>query len=313
MSDRPTLLEMIRAPFLIAIIVPLVIGTITAVLIQGEFNTLGFIFALMIGLSLHISTNVYNDIYDTLQGADDSSTKENDYSGGSGVLVNDPELLDKMFLIARTGIIVGVIGGLLLMLIVDRRLWPLLVSILVISIFLSKYYTASPFKLAYRGFGEIAVWIGFGPLAVLLASVGQNLGIYPLIIAIMPITGLSTLFLVWMGEIVDLETDKEAGKRGLVIRLGRKRSLYAFSFIHAFALLNVIYLAIYMMNPGYPLLLAVLPHALLFPKFWSYAKHGTDNPNKLKKASQINFRIFILFSAALMIGFTIDLLTKLIF
>ncbi|MFW6041044.1 MAG: prenyltransferase, partial [Thermoplasmatota archaeon] len=212
MSDKPGFLEMIRAPFLFAIIVPLVIGTITSVSITNKFHIIGFLLVFIIGISLHISTNVYNDIYDTLQGADNNLSKESDYSGGSGILVDHPDLFPKMFLIARSGIIVGVAGGIILLFFIDKRLWPFLITIIGISAFLSKFYTAPPFKFAYRGLGEIFVWLGFGPFAILLASIGQNLGIHPTILVLMPITGLSTLFIVWMGEMVDFETDKFAGK-----------------------------------------------------------------------------------------------------
>lgn len=45
----------------------------------------------------------------------------------------------------------------------------------MISAFLSKYYTAAPIKLGYRGFGEILVWFNFGPMAIALAGLSQNM------------------------------------------------------------------------------------------------------------------------------------------
>ncbi|MGM0510801.1 MAG: prenyltransferase, partial [Thermoplasmatota archaeon] len=218
-EKEPGFLEMIRAPFLFAIIVPLFSGTLVSVSITGEFNLVGFLLVLVIGISLHITTNVYNDIYDTKQGADNQSSMKSEFSGGSGILVERPGILPKMFSIARGGIVIGIMGSFLLMFFIEQRLWLNLWIIIGICVFLSKYYTAAPIKFAYRGLGEIIVWIGFGPLAVLLAGIGQNLFYHPVLLSITPITGLGTLFIVWMGEMVDLPTDRDGGKHGLVARM----------------------------------------------------------------------------------------------
>ncbi len=306
-----SLLEMVRAPFLSAIIFPLVLGTLIAVSITGSFNLVGYILAMVIGVSLHISTNVYNDIYDTKQGADDLDSQKSDYSGGSGILVNEPGLEETMFLIARSGIVVGLLATVLLSFFVDPALWPYLVLIFIVSSFLSKYYTAPPFKFAYRGMGEIMVWLGFGPLAILLASVGQNLGLHPVIITAMPITGLSTLFIVWMGEMIDLKTDRAAGKRGLVARFGKKKGAIGYIFIHVVAVINVVILGLYMMNPGWPLLIAILPHAYLLPRNWMKIREGLFDDEVMTEVSRSNFLIYASFSLTLLLGAGLDLWLRL--
>ena len=79
-----------------------------------------------------------------------------------------------------------------------------------LSAFLSKYYTAAPIKLAYRGMGELFVWLAFGPMAILLAAVGQNVGFHTYIIAGLAVTGLSTLSILLIGQLIDtLEFEPE--------------------------------------------------------------------------------------------------------
>ena len=69
-SQMPTYFEMIRAPFLTSIFAPLIAGTLLAVIASGSFNLLGLILVFIMGTALHSATNVYNDIYDTIQGTD---------------------------------------------------------------------------------------------------------------------------------------------------------------------------------------------------------------------------------------------------
>ncbi|MFW6196447.1 MAG: prenyltransferase [Thermoplasmatota archaeon] len=312
-NEKPGILDMIRAPFLFAIIVPLVSGTLVSISITGNFNLIGFVLIFIIGISLHITTNVYNDIYDTKQGADNKYSMKSEFSGGSGIIVDHPELLPKMFLIARLGIVFGIIGSILLMLFIDRALWLPLWLIIGISIFLTKYYTAEPIKFAYRGLGEVVVWLGFGPLAVLLSGIGQNLGFHPVLLSISPITGFGTLFIVWMGEMVDLPTDIEGGKVGLVARLGFKRSRYGLMIIHILALINISFIAFIVLNPGWVLLVAVIPHLLFLPMLWSRLSNHKEYDEKVKSISGLNFKLYALFSFFLMAGYGLDLIWSIYF
>ncbi len=301
---------MVRLPFLFAIIVPLISGTVVSISISGSFNFFGFALVSIIGISLHITTNVYNDIYDTKQGADNEKSKKSEFSGGSGILVEHPDLLPQMYTIARSGIVVGLICTFLLMFFIDPHLWVPLWAIIGISVFFSKYYTAEPIKFAYRGVGEIVVWIGFGPLAVLLAGLGQNIGFHPTLVSISPITGFATLFIVWMGEMVDLPTDIEGGKRGLVVRLGFKKSRYGLIAVHILALTNSALVAFLIFNPGWPLLITLVPYAVFWPKIWSGMKGMNRYEEKIKNISKLNFGLYASFSFFLMGGYGIDLLLK---
>ena len=308
--EKPNLLEMARAPFLFAIIVPLSIGTLLSVHITGSLDVLGLVFASMVGLGLHVSTNVYNDIYDTKQGADTVRSSKSEFSGGSGILVDNPDMEKDMFNLARAGIIFGSVGYIGLMWTSEARFWPMLTFIFLVSAFLSKYYTAAPFKFAYRGLGEIVVWFGFGPLAVLLASTAQNVGFHPYIISIMPITGLSTLFIVWMGQMVDLPDDVAAGKEGLVARIGLEKSVYGLLLIHILALVNVLFVS-YILNPGIFLLVALIPHAFLLPPMFKKLNREDKNQKLISKVSKLNFTLYLLFSLSLIIGFFLQVLIAL--
>ena len=92
----------------------------------------------------------------------------------------------------------------------------------VVGIVVSLAYTAPPLKLVYRGLGEIAVAVGFGPLMLLGAYVVQTGGTVTTqaLIASLPIALLVALIL-YVNEIPDRRGDARAGKRTLPVRFSK--------------------------------------------------------------------------------------------
>ena len=158
MKENPGIAKMIRINFLSSIAAPIILGTLLAVYLNNNLEVLNFLIVFIVGIGLHVATNVYNDIYDTIQGTDKVNVHRNESSGGSGVLLDKPELMGKMFMLARSGLIIALLGTIALMPLIDKTLWPYLWGLYLLSAFFSKYYTAPPIKLSYRGWGEFAVW-----------------------------------------------------------------------------------------------------------------------------------------------------------
>ena len=151
--EYPGILKMVRAPFLSSILAPLFAGLLLSYSIQGSLNIAAAVIVIVTGIGLHVATNVYNDIYDTIQGTDKVNVHRNESSGGSGVLQDFPELMPRMFFLARLGLVVALAGMLALMFFTERTYWPHLWGLFLLSAFFSTYYTAPPVKLAYRGLG----------------------------------------------------------------------------------------------------------------------------------------------------------------
>jgi 1,4-dihydroxy-2-naphthoate octaprenyltransferase len=302
MKEEPNILQMARAQFLIGILVPLFAGTMIAVTISNLFSLIGFLLVLIIGIGIHIATNVYNDIYDTFQGADKKeSNTRNYYSGGSGILQKFPHLTGKMFMLARFGLILSFIATIGLLFVINQSLWPLLIIVYTTLAFLSKYYTAPPFKLGYRGMGEIVVWSGFGPLAIALAAISQNLGFHFTLIAVMPATGFSTLSILWMGQMLDVKNDIAAGKIGLVARLGSKRAYRGYVIIIFLLIINILAMSFFILHPGWPVLFSLLPFCVT-PIIWMRLRKFHNNPIKLMTISKLNSLQYLLFSIMVNVG-----------
>jgi 1,4-dihydroxy-2-naphthoate polyprenyltransferase len=303
----PSLFRMIRAPFLSSILAPLLAGTLVAVCVTGGFRLPGFLLVLAMGIGLHAATNVYNDIYDTLQGSDRINARRGEFSGGSGILVEHPEYLTRMRGTARGGLVLAAFATIGLMFVIRRSLWPQCLGLFAVSAFLSKYYTAGPVKLAYRGLGEFFVWLAFGPMAVWIASVGQNLGWHTLVGAAMPATGLSTLSILLIGQIIDLPADEASGKHGIAVRIGVPATVRVFGAVHGALALNLALLAWRM---GWPVLLGTVPAAVLLPRIWRLLDGGRADVAALKAAAKANVQLHLLFSLLFIVGLGLSLALK---
>jgi len=95
---------------------------------------------------------------------------------------------------------------------------PTLLWIGIAGIALGIAYTAPPLKLVYRGLGEIAVALGFGPIMLLGAYVVQTgrLALEPLVLSFVP--GILIALILFVNEVPDRRSDAEAGKRTLPVR-----------------------------------------------------------------------------------------------
>ncbi len=305
--SRPSLAQMIRAPFLSSVIAPLLAGTLLSVSIQGEFQVLNFFLVLLIGVGLHAAVNVYNDIYDTIQGTDKVNVHRNEASGGSGILQDHPGLMGRMFWIARLSLLMALAGSIGLSFVIDPTLVPLLWSLYLLSAFFSKYYTAPPVKLAYRGWGEVSVWIAFGPMAILIAAVGQNLSFHPAILSLMPITGLSTLSILLVGQMIDLDADRAGGKHGMASRLGTRAASLTYLFVQLAIVANLIFLALTLQSPGWPILLALLPYLVISPRAASIIIKHHQDADKLKQGAKLTVLLHLAFSVLLILAMAIRL------
>ncbi|MFO7873837.1 MAG: prenyltransferase [Bacteroidales bacterium] len=305
---KPGLLQMIRAPFLSSIMAPILAGTLLSVYLSGGLNIPGFLLVFIIGIGLHAATNVYNDIYDTLQGTDKVNVHRNENSGGSGILQNFPELTGRMFKVARWSLVLALAGSLALLFFIEKTFWPHLITLYILSAFFSKYYTAPPVKLAYRGLGEVAVWFAFGPMAISIAAVSQNIGFHPLVITILPATGLSTLSILLVGQLIDLDADRDGGKHGVASRLGTRFTAWLYFFVQLAIVANIILLYFLLQDVAWPVLLCLLPYVLLFPKAAAIVLKYHDRPEQLKQGAKFTVMTHLGFSVMLVIGLLIIVL-----
>lgn len=225
-----------RLPFLSATIVPVLLGIVIAAR-QGSFDLLTAVLTVIGASFVQLGLNVANDVFDTAQGADDANVTPTKFSGGSRVIQYGLVSFRRMATMAALFYVgAGLIGLLLLAL----RGSPALLAIGVVGFIVSIGYTAPPLKFVYRGLGEIAVALGFGPLMLVGAYVVQTRGAvtWEPVVASLPIALLVALIL-YVNEIPDRRADARAGKRTLPVRLSPSTviAVYRIAVIAAYAIL----------------------------------------------------------------------------
>jgi 1,4-dihydroxy-2-naphthoate octaprenyltransferase len=228
-------IQALRAPFFTASIIPLILGMAIAWYDARVFDPLLGLLTLLAGVAIHAGTNLANDYFD--QPTDDVNENFSPFNGGSRMIQNNVLAPRQILISSMTCYLVGIVTALF---IIINTGGIMLLFFLVIAVLLGLFYTALPVQLSYRGLGEIAVFVGFGPLGVLSAYFIQlgyiNWGLC--LLASIPIAFLIAMVL-FLNEFQDKEADQEAGKNTLVVVIGKDNGIkiYLVGMIIAYILL----------------------------------------------------------------------------
>jgi 1,4-dihydroxy-2-naphthoate polyprenyltransferase len=287
-----------RLPFLSATFIPVSIGLAIAAW-HGFFDLPSVLLTLIGAGAVHLGLNVANDVFDARLGADDKNVNPTQYSGGSRVIQYGLVSLRGMTLISAAFYAIALAIGLVLL--VMRPSVALLV-IGVLGVVLSLAYTAPPFKLVYRGLGEITTAVGFGPLMLLGAYVVQSQGVIPLepIVASLPIAILVALIL-YVNEVPDRPADARAGKRTLPVRLSRPAviNLYLVAAMAAFVIIAGGVLVGVLPIPAL-IALAALP---LVRRVYDGLQQYYESPYGLMAVMAVNIRVHLLVGVLLLAAY----------
>ena len=232
-------LRTIRAPFLTATFTPIFIGAAVA---WSDLKTVGLdtswswkMFWLVLGgASLaQIATNSSNDYFDHTSNADEINKVASPFNGGSRVIQVGLMTPGQVLLTALASISGTIIIGLYLNFQVSGAMFantPILWAG-VLGTFLALGYTGDPIRLGYKGFGEFAIALGFGPVMVMGAHYVLTAPIHnntlsqwnwiEALIASIPIA-LLVMLIVWINQFQDAPSDAAVGKNTWVVRTAEK-------------------------------------------------------------------------------------------
>ena len=215
-----------RVRTLPAAVAPVLVGTSVAVQ-QGVFRADAFVAALLGALLIQIGTNLANDYSDARRGAD-AEDRVGPVRVTAGGLVPPRQVLVATYVTFGLAVLCG------LYLVAVAGVELLFVGLA--SIAAGVLYTGGPKPYGYEGLGELFVFLFFGLVAVAGSAFAQ-LKAWPweAFVLAVPIGLLASAILV-VNNIRDIDSDRRAGKRTLVVRLGRERSrtLYALMIYGAY-------------------------------------------------------------------------------
>ena len=222
----------VRAPFFTATLVPVLLGTAIARtnLVQGGQAAMWrweiFWLALLGAILAQAGTNLANDYGDHTSRNDEYNKVPSPFNGGSRVI--QAGLLEPWkVLFAALVCFAATIGiGLYLNDMIGGGPFantPLL-WVGVAGCMLGAAYTLGPLRLSYRGMGEIAIAVGFGPVVVLgthyvlsAATMTQWSWGRPLSASV-PVS-IFVMLIVWINQFQDAPADAKANKRTWVVRI----------------------------------------------------------------------------------------------
>jgi 1,4-dihydroxy-2-naphthoate polyprenyltransferase len=210
-----------------AAVAPVLVGSALA-WHDGGFNAPAALLCLAFALLVQIGTNLANDYYDFVHGADTVHRVGPTRAVAAGLVA--PRTMHRaMVLVFALATFVGL--GLL------AHGGPWLIVVGLASIACGIGYTGGPYPLGYHGLGDLFVFLFFGLVAVTTTYAVEaghlSAASFPAAAAV----GLLAANILLVNNYRDLETDAAAGKRTLVVRFGRPwaRAQYGLCLLAALA------------------------------------------------------------------------------
>jgi len=204
---------------------PGILGAMIAWTTDSQFHP-GLFLLVMLGLILnHMALNMTDDYYDFRHLVDAFAEEDkNPYAGGSGTLSDGLIQPRRMRQVFSTFYIIAIGIGLYLGMV--RGFFVVL--LLAFGFFCAFFYTAPPIRFGYRGLGEMAQLLCFGPGVGLGAYYVQAQRIsWEAFWGTLPF-GIMLFSMITINEIPDYFEDRKGGKLNLVARFGRETGVWLF-------------------------------------------------------------------------------------
>jgi 1,4-dihydroxy-2-naphthoate octaprenyltransferase len=200
----------IRPKTLGASLCPVLVGA-TLARVDGVFKWDRVLVALAGALLLQIASNLANDLFDGLRGTDGATRVGPQRAVGSG-LVTPRAMVSAL--------------GLTLVFAALPAAWlavyasPVFLAIGMLGAMCAVGYTAPPLALAYRGLGDVFVFLFFGPIAVAgTRAACDGAWTMPAFVCGLA-TGAIGVCLLATNNLRDEAGDRASGKRTIVVRFG---------------------------------------------------------------------------------------------
>lgn len=289
----------IRAPFFLGTIIAGLLGSALA-FNEGKFNWFYLIASIIIIAGTNAGINLINDYFDHKSRNDEVNITPTPFSGGSRV-IQEKLLKPKQMLIGGiiTFAIIALFGLYFVIFVNFHLIW-----FGIAGIILGYFYTATPLKIGYRGYGEIMVFLMSGPLAV-CGTYFLFTGSISLASILLSIPhGLLVFEILFINEFPDYNADKIVNKRHLVVLMGRDKARFIFTGVIILMYLSIIIPVIIGILPVYLLVfLASLPLAI---KAIIIAINKFDNEKEIIPAQANTIFLTIASGLLLSLGLILD-------
>ncbi len=207
---------------------------------DGSLSGLWLTLTVLATFCIEAAKNASGEVFDFDSGTDLAVQPEDrsPFSGGKRVLVDGLLTRRETFRIAAVFYALGAALGLAIVVLRE----PAVLWLGLVGVALAWSYHAPPLQLSYRGLGELAVAVTYGPLILCGTYLVQRQTL-PWEVALLGVPlGIATGAFLWVNEFPDYCADRSAGKRTWVVRLGRARAAPVFAVLVACAWLGLLLL-----------------------------------------------------------------------
>jgi len=208
---------------------------------------------------LEAAKNASGEVFDYEADMGVNDEDQSPFSGGKRVIVDGLMTSRQTFAVAALFYLHGIAAGF----VITFYREPLIFVIGLIGVGLAYFYNAPPAKLSYRGFGELAVAVTYGPLICCGTYLVQRHTLpTDVILLSLPLGILIAAFLV-INEFPDRNADLAAGKKNLVVRLSRNSAEWLFMTMIIVAYLLLLVLPVVGLNEGIRLGIIGMPFGIM--------------------------------------------------
>ncbi|HEX4953490.1 MAG TPA: prenyltransferase [Thermoanaerobaculia bacterium] len=258
----------------------------------------GWLVATVVGIFfIEAAKNASGEIFDFDSGTDLAVGPEDrsPFSGGKRVLVDGLMTRHQAALAAALFYAAGAAVGLAIV------AWrePRVLAVGAVGVGLAYFYHAPPLRLSYRGLGEPAVALTYGPLVAAGTYLVQRGSLHAEVVLLSLPLGLLIGNFLLANELPDAVADASAAKRTLVVRLGKASAARLYALVAAAAFTGLAALPLVGISPWVLLGFAGLPHAVAAAR--RLARHGSVT-REVIPAQAASLIAFLLYSLGVSLG-----------
>jgi len=266
---------------------------------NGHFYPLVLILAILTTISLQVLSNLANDYGDGIKGTDNDERVGPQRALQSGEITPD-EMLDAI----KFNIIIVIMLTLALIWAAFGTTNFLFLILFVVlggfAVYSALNYTMGDSPYGYRALGDVFVFVFFGLVSTMGSYLLYMQNIDHVVILPAIALGLLSVGVLNLNNMRDIESDKNAGKITLVVKLGLQRAkVYHFCLVVGAMIITIVFSILYYVEPyNFMYLLAFIP-LIIHVKKIKVAKQPNDFDSQLKVLALSTF----LFSLLLGIGY----------
>ncbi|MCS7012533.1 MAG: prenyltransferase [Chloroherpetonaceae bacterium] len=285
-----------RAPFLVTSAIPAVLGGVIAYA-NGSFDWVIFVLAFLGILSAHTAADFIDDYFDYKN----RNFGNKDQQFHDSPLVRGIITAEQVLLAFWLSLGLALAAGVYILIRVGAPvLW-----LAAIGAFIVLFYTSPPIRLNFRGLGETALFLAFGPMIVFSVYfvLTQSFSWLPILAAV-PV-GIFVMNVGIVSNIFDHNDDIKNGKFTMPVKLGQARAVQVLAAVTILAYLFVVSgVALRVLPLGCLLTLLTAPMSY---KMVALARNYTDLSQYQPAMSQA-IGVSTLGGLAMVIGYAIEII-----